>query len=84
MTDTEFYSFPARQLYLLEHHFNYIHKPPLRQAFFRFFYTNLYLTEAFKICHLWIILRFLSFPHLSALRKSYPHFHFCKLSTFCG
>ena len=34
MTDTGFYSSPARQLYLLEHHFNYIHKGWIRQVLF--------------------------------------------------
>jgi len=48
MTDTGFYSSPARQLYLLEHHFNYIHKGWIRQVLFtqrfKWFFMPLWIT----------------------------------------
>ena len=45
---TGFYSSPARQLYLLEHHFNYIHKGWIRQVLFtqrfKWFFMPLWIT----------------------------------------
>ena len=50
MTDTGFYSSPARQLYLLEHHFNYIHKGWIRQVLFtqRFKWFFMQRSESLK------------------------------------